>query len=301
MLAPEYCRSAHPATTDDAAIDAGWDERRASSPGVVLFNGTKFRLHACDAPAGCNDSLVLRLGVTDYKALCGTNFAPAHPADGGSCDVAPFMSNALGVEALVVTADDKVVLFRRSASVAENAGYYCCPGGHAEPSAALRRAARDAEVVQALAAAVPKTAATGFARFDDAAPQREAEAVYRQLTSALDATAVVEELFQSPVDEVVEELGVAPEDAVCDGLFGVVVANSNRGKPDCVFRVRLSKTAGEVEHQFLNGQVRERFESDGFLLFLSMDDVRAGRLPSDVKIAPPSLACLQLCFDDVPA
>lgn len=341
-----------------------WRDQQLAKPHVVMFNGTKFRLHGCggaanpDGQGSGDDRLKLRLGVTDYRSLGATNFAhdPYDPpmtftskavavsdngndADNDNTDgggrveplLLPHMSMALGVEALLITSDDFAVLYRRSNRVIENAGWYCCPGGHAEPSAALKRqlvgvagrggaAPGSAAAVQALSEQFPADFEAGnvFARVIDPpnASSEDIAARVRRLHAAMaDAMApeaVLDELFSAPVDEVVEEIGLNRELLTCEGLCAVVVASNNAWKPDLVFRVRVALTATEVQQVFARGTAAEAFESEGALCFLPLaarsgdwhsalrsaaaTADRGSSAPSDaaVRIVPPSQACLRL-------
>jgi len=133
----EHDRQPHP--TLDALIDAAWSATVARHP--KTFDGSKFRLAATDTAAG--GAPRLRLGLTGYREYLGTNRLDApHLAqllrDGESChgDTAAHLSNALGCEAVLVTADNQVVLLRRSSAVATHGGLYNGPSGHPEPERA---------------------------------------------------------------------------------------------------------------------------------------------------------------------
>ena len=295
-----FNRAPFPGDLESSEIWAQWNRRQGRlKEGAVLFNGTKFRLGSV---ASRNGSVVFELGITDYRSLCGTNFVDSHDGQAESA-LRPHMANALGVEAVVVTSDDFVVLFRRSQFVAENPGWYCCPGGHPEPSTALkRRTSNHEQAFLQLAAKFPASAQSTFARFCDedsslANPAQSAEALYAELCdTCLSSELVVAELFQSPLDEVVEELGVDPGLLSNDGLCGVVIATNNHGKPDAIFRVRVNLTASELQAIHARGEAKESYESDGPLLFISVADVKQGSVPHDGIITPPSLACLRHCL-----
>ena len=139
-LDPRHSRWAAPGDPADERIDALWLERRNAAPNAKLFNGLKFRLDRADVIAVGERKpphLFLRVGLSDYKSHVGTNARPVVRGetayDEGDRDAALSMANILGVEACVVTSDGFCVLFRRSDKVAEFPGFWCCPGGHAEP------------------------------------------------------------------------------------------------------------------------------------------------------------------------
>jgi hypothetical protein len=321
-LSPEYNRRLRPEDPTDDAVLQLWEERRARAPNVVLFNGTKFRLHSVITSGA---KVELQLGITDYRSLCGTNFLHSSQADDAIAIDDPanaansqYMSHALGVEALVLSSDGYVVMFRRSDRVMENPGWYCCPGGHAEPchafaatkaSPATVAAGDGASVVsEAMVQAertFPASAADHhFSRFHDedathsphATPTVAAQALYDLLAEAVDPAAVLAELFTAPIDEVVEELGVPREAVTCEGLIAIVEASNNYWKPDAIFRIRVALSGDEIRQIHSSGVALESFESAGPVLLLLPADIVAGRLPKDAFIAPPSLACLQLAL-----
>lgn len=80
----------------------------------------------------------LQLGLTCYKDYLGTNWSreaeklQSHGRN--EClDPQAFLSQPLGVGAVLATVDGDVVLLRRSQKVAEAAGLLDIPGGHPEP------------------------------------------------------------------------------------------------------------------------------------------------------------------------
>ena len=116
----------------EAAIEERWQARTASNPSI--FNGLKFRVAA---PYGRR----LSVGLTDYRAVVGTNFAgeadraalcARGTTDHG--DARAYMSDALGVGAVVTTTDGHVVLIKRSLTAGEAPGQWDVPGGHPEPT-----------------------------------------------------------------------------------------------------------------------------------------------------------------------
>lgn len=119
-------------------IDRVWEARLKQNN--RLFNGSKFRLASIDVDSeGCT---VLNLGLTCYKDFIGTNWSPhakqiqelGRHHHGNS---QAFMSDALGVGALVLTCDNHVILQRRSENCGEAGGLWDVPGGHAEPEVRL--------------------------------------------------------------------------------------------------------------------------------------------------------------------
>ncbi|CAK0829810.1 unnamed protein product, partial [Prorocentrum cordatum] len=230
---PQHARQPHPDL--DVLIDQRWEEACAANP--RLFAGPKFRLRRI-AWADGGSSVELDLGPTTYKEYLGTNRLAAEERlrlerDGErDCgDRAAHLSNALGCEALLITADDQVVLLRRSGAVATHSGLWNGPSGHPEPERA-----------------VPERAGAERAGGAGAAePSEEAERL------------VLRELFDSVLQEVEEETNV-PRGCLGPPLLIGCMADGT-GKPDVLFLVRTSLDAAAVRSQFEKGAA-EGWESD---------------------------------------
>ena len=138
----QHDRAPHPS---DDAIEVAWQLQLRDTP--RLWDASKFRLAGGlvetrppsdpDHPAG-----VLRLGLTSYKHHVGTSSAARPDADRrrlrrdglerhGSKHA--HLSAALGVETALETADGRLVLLRRSASVASFSGSYNGPAATPNP------------------------------------------------------------------------------------------------------------------------------------------------------------------------
>lgn len=191
-----------------------------------------------------------------------------------------FLANALGVEAMVITADHAAVLFRRSLQVSEYPGYYCCPGGHPEPSHILdcHRFTADREHAS-----------------DSTTHLRDVCDWFQYVSSEV----VVNELFRSVEVEVAEEIGVALPLCRNRGLVSIVRQAANR-KPDMCFIVDVNCTSADVVKAFNKRTAKEAFESEeGSLVLMDLSEVRT---PEDVvafvqkrldaKITPASFAAL---------
>ena len=83
--------------------------------GVEIFDGSKFRLQRIALDE--HGHVVLELGLTGYREYLGTNRLPTDAlrqleADGQAEHANPraHLSNALGCETILLTADDQVVL-----------------------------------------------------------------------------------------------------------------------------------------------------------------------------------------------
>ncbi len=131
-LSRKYNRATLPGSREKN-IAMVWEHRLGRNP--KLWNGTKFRIDSVHLE---DNVVVFNLGVTCYRDFLGTNWSPdaqdilqLGKTDFGNSHA--YMSDALGVGALVATADHKVILLRRSELCAEAVGLYDIPGGHPEP------------------------------------------------------------------------------------------------------------------------------------------------------------------------
>ncbi|XP_006823759.1 uridine diphosphate glucose pyrophosphatase NUDT22-like [Saccoglossus kowalevskii] len=115
-------------------IENIWSQRLTQNP--RLYNGSKFRLDSWKCEN--NSVLTLYLGLTCYRDYLATNWSPdvkrlhqIGKRDYGNQQA--YMSDPLGVAAMVQTADDCFIFIRRSNNVGEAAGLWDVPGGHPEP------------------------------------------------------------------------------------------------------------------------------------------------------------------------
>lgn len=117
---PEHGRVDYPG--DNVILEGKWEEERQSEPDLV--DQSMFRLRGAELTED-GTAILLRLGLTTCKEYVGTNRLPMpmrqlrrqaalFRCDG---DSEAHFSNALGCEALLITSDEKVVLF------------WCTPGG----------------------------------------------------------------------------------------------------------------------------------------------------------------------------
>lgn len=260
---------------DEDIIIAPWAEKmknaQAEAGGPAkLFNGTKFRLAEVRTTTTENGRQVqLCLGITDYRSslgCCEGIAAYEQHAAGTNSPLESFLSQALGVEALVVTSDSYCVLFRRSQHVAEMAGWYCCPGGHPEPKNILRN---ESAMHMSL---------------------DEQAGWFERVTSDV----VSRELYDSCVDEVVAELGISAT-ALCHcGLVGIIQHAVTR-KPDVISVIRTTMTSEEVRLQFDRREADETFESDeGSCVLVKLTPTSVREATLKYRITPASLACLEL-------
>ncbi|KAJ9448273.1 Nudix hydrolase 9 [Diplonema papillatum] len=243
------------------AVDAAWREKKAGCPRARLFNGLKFRLASCAARPG--GGVTLRVGVTDYKDFIGTHYLPASTLDGCIAGAShdSFMSHALGVESILVTADGYVCLLKRSDQVAEYPNFYCGPGGHAEP----------AKVVEG---------ADGMRRED--------------LLAKLAPDAVLRELFQSAMDETADETGVPRESLVMHGLLGVMRNSRIRGKPDLLFYITTTLRKDDVLAVYRAGHAAESYESTKLRFEPLAEKERLLQMARDNLLTPATAAAVEL-------
>jgi len=210
---PQHKRQPHP----EDQLEERWEQECSANPRI--FDGSKFRLHSI-AWAGDRSSVSICLGLTGYKEYLGTNRLDVETrrkleVDGaqGHGDPSAHLSNALGCEAVLVTADSKVVLLQRSKAVATHVGLFNGPSGHPEPS----RAGID-DVNAALA---------------DASSQ------------------IIHELFDSIVQETHEETNIPRAELGVPLLIGCMADAT--GKPDLLFRLDTSLNASEVHDCYSRG------------------------------------------------
>src|SRR4051812_37688803 len=97
-----------------ANITTAWQKAKADAEahGRLLYDGALCRLVDWGRT---NEQLSLRFGPTSYQAFVGTHLRP----DFVTCFGEAFMANATGVCVALVTADDELVLQRRSERVFE--------------------------------------------------------------------------------------------------------------------------------------------------------------------------------------
>jgi len=113
----------------EAVVAETWDARlaEAAASGGMLWSAPMARLVDWQVAEG---ELTVRLGPTTYRDFVGTNVANPWIAERYGSD---HLSDGCGVSALLRTADDKLVLQRRSRAVFEFAGLVAACGGAVEP------------------------------------------------------------------------------------------------------------------------------------------------------------------------
>ncbi|XP_027347152.1 nudix hydrolase 9 isoform X3 [Abrus precatorius] len=174
-----YDRVPHADASLENTISEIWEQRTLKNNS--LFNGNKFRYGGYVFHAGGGSDhephICLHLGLTDYRTFVGTNLSPLWerflvPSEDDSV-LCQHTSSPLGNGAVVETIDNKILVLQRSNNVGEFPGYFVFPGGHPEPQ----------EI--------------GISSHQ----------YVKELTESID-TKVSQEMFDSIVREVVEEIGV---------------------------------------------------------------------------------------------
>lgn len=216
-------------------IEATWAARFSRNP--ALFNGSKFRFAGVAHAA--SGLVTLKLGITDYRDFLGTNCADQWSqllTSGAHCLASP-----LGNAAIVETADNQVLLLRRSGAVGEVSHVTVLPGGHPEPAEIGLTCLEDWRAGRVHAAAWSKRARR--------------------------------ELWDSVLREVIEETGV-PRDALCEPLCLGLSRRIVNHRPVATFVVQCSLPAAHVVELYRSGMVQDRDESTGIFTLPREDFVR---------------------------
>jgi len=127
----------------DGKIERRWAEKRAANP--RLYAQSKFRLGMLAEESGPIDifreqptskvqRLTMGIGLTDYRQFVGTNQNESVKQIAVKENDRSMMSDLIGVNGVLITSDDFVLISRRAAWVGEHAGMLDTPGGHPEPS-----------------------------------------------------------------------------------------------------------------------------------------------------------------------
>lgn len=263
-LSPDYNRKTLPHDYE-AKIQETWT--RKTDENSTLYNGTKFRLHSVDCD---NDdrsaNVTFNLGVTCYRDFIGTNWSPNAKLYRGLGteewgDSQAFLSDALGVGALLETSDGFVVLLKRSMSCAEAPGLWDIPGGHPEPKAVVGN--KSHEEINLL----------------EICPEK-----------------VVDEIFNSTLSEIVDEVNI-PQDTLTDPLLvGIARNTTSAGRPSSEYYVRCNLTSEEVRTLYNKGTQAEADESNG-IMFLPVNQITNLQvMKNDIwcEMAPSAKGCLMM-------
>ena len=250
----------------DVEIERIWKQKITENPRV--FNGLKFRLETQQVN---DDKLTLQLGLTDYRSYLGTAFAPEETVqlamkEKSHSSSHPFMSHALGVESLLLTSDQWLVFIKRSTDVSEYQGYLCGPGGHAEPKNVVENS-----------------------------KELPHERITEILSEESKQSLILEEVFNSAVDEVAEEVGLPHKTLTNNGIIGIARNTAARGKPDLLFLITTVLSRNEIKAIYDKGEMAEKFESTEIAFVPADDKTALQALLDEGKITPPSAAAL-ICF-----
>ncbi|XP_050369910.1 nudix hydrolase 9 isoform X1 [Argentina anserina] len=224
-----YDRIPHPDINLENSISEIWDQRVQRNPS--LYNGTKFRhRHHIWYNRGPNQEshVCLHLGLTDYRTFVGTNLNPLWekflaPSEDDAIQC-QHTSSPMGNGAIVETSDKKVLVLQRSHNVGEFPGHFVFPGGHPEPQ----------EV--------------GIISHH-----------HKDLTDLeLLNKKVSQEMFDSIVREVVEEIGV-PSDSLYEHVFIGISRRVLNVRPAAFFFMKCSLSSKEIQQMYTTAQ--DSFES----------------------------------------
>ncbi|OMO67664.1 hypothetical protein CCACVL1_20408 [Corchorus capsularis] len=217
-----YDRIPHSDINLENSISEIWDQRVQKNGS--LFNGKKFRYGGCSQKSGDGSKsyVCLHLGLTDYRTFVGTNLNPswekflvASEDDPAQCQ---HTSSPLGNGAIVETSDKKIVVLQRSNNVGEFPGHFVFPGGHPEPQDA------------------------GIETHEYSKDSKDSELVNKRIS---------QEMFDSIIREVVEEIGV-PATSLSDPLFIGLSRRVLNVRPAIFFFIKCTLPSKEVQQLYSN-------------------------------------------------
>ncbi|XP_057782768.1 nudix hydrolase 9 isoform X3 [Salvia miltiorrhiza] len=221
----KYDRIPHPDTSLENTIAEIWEGRVQQNSS--LFNGLKFRYggHILDGEPHSSQktNVRLHLGLTDYRTFVGTNLNPlwerflvSSEDDWRRCQ---HTSNPLGNGAIVETSNKEVVVLQRSANVGEFPEHFVFPGGHPEPK----------EV------GIIRHQTTG------------------ELTHQKADKRVSQEMFDSIIREVVEEIGV-PASTLGEPIFIGISQRALNVRPAAFFFIKCSLQSEEIQQRYSSAE-----------------------------------------------
>ncbi|XP_052058476.1 uridine diphosphate glucose pyrophosphatase NUDT22-like [Mytilus californianus] len=241
-------------------IDDIWSDRLKKNP--KLYNATKFRLDTTELNA---NKVKLNIGITSYKDFIGTNWSPnakelQNKGETIFNNPQGFMSDALGVGALLLSSDNYVTFQMRSLDCGEACGMWDIPGGHAEPKEIVgKKPMSEIEI-------------------DDIDPEK-----------------ITNEIYDSILREVVDEVNI-PMNCLSDPLLmGICRNNTSAGRPSAEFLIRCSLKSNEIRELYLQGNQAEADESTCIRL-LPLDEVLNMTEEHEMwkNMAPSSKGCITL-------
>jgi len=128
----------------ESIIEQVWKEKTAKNE--RLYSKSKFRLGSILDSQKRNidiyrpqrvsehNKITLGIGTSDYRQHVGTNLNPESVDYIKKCGTRAMFADIIGVNGVLITSDDYVVIVKRASWVGEHAGLLDTPGGHAEPS-----------------------------------------------------------------------------------------------------------------------------------------------------------------------
>uniref|UniRef100_A0A8C4RAP4 Nudix hydrolase 22 n=1 Tax=Eptatretus burgeri TaxID=7764 RepID=A0A8C4RAP4_EPTBU len=216
--------------SDERDIEVVWQDRSRGNPRI--FDAPKFRLSGARLDSA--GLLRIRLGLTGYRDYLGTNLAPGHkPAHLRTwglttCDDPhAYLADPLGVGAVLCARDDRLVLLRRSHSVAEAPGLLDVPGGHPEPLEVSNDASMD-----------------------------------KLCAEDLQPELVVQEIFHSVLAEIRDEVNLPIHCLNTPCLMGIVRNWTSMGRPSAEFFVRCDLSSEEILQRYQQGGVEAHESTD---------------------------------------
>ncbi|CAL1400636.1 unnamed protein product [Linum trigynum] len=215
-----YDRIPHPNAELEDSIGQIWEDRVQGNSS--LFNGKKYRYGGYSLRDGGDAKGVshpcLHLGSTDYRTFVGTNLNPLwenflalSEDDVIKCQ---HTASPLGNGAIVVTADNEIVVLRRSDNVGEFPGHFVFPGGHPEPDEVVLATSQNGQDFVSI------------------------EELHKKIS---------EEIFDSIAREVVEEIGV-PATSLSTPVFIGLSRRILNVRPAAFFYMKCNLPSKEV-HQ----------------------------------------------------
>ncbi|KAM7266727.1 hypothetical protein ACFE04_004624 [Oxalis oulophora] len=257
-----YDRIPHPDSTLENSIAQIWDNNKKKkleqNNNISFYNGTKFRAilyfyllrtqieyaFTLASQTTSSQSMSLMESASDFLTFMGTNLNPLWdkflvPSE-DECKRCQHTSSPLGNGAIVETSDEKIVVLQRSKNVGEFPGYFVFPGGHPEPQ---------------------EVGITSHQFVENVA---ERELINKKVS---------QEMFDSIIREVVEEIGV-PARYLSDPLFIGISRRELNVRPTAFFFMKCSLQSEEIQNLYSTAQ--DGFESTQ-LYTLSMPDLEKMR------------------------
>ncbi|KAJ4971947.1 hypothetical protein NE237_005046 [Protea cynaroides] len=237
-----YDRTPHPDTEVENTISETWDRRIGENPS--LYNGEKFRYggHVLYKHGDSNQvsHVCLQLGLTDYRNFIGTNLNNLWekfllPAEDDSIRC-QHTSSPLGNGAVVETSDKKIIVLQRSNNVGEFPGHIVFPGGHPEPH---------------------EIGILAHQHENDSTDSRHIN------------KKVSQEMFDSIIREVVEEIGV-PATSLSNPVFIGISRRELNVRPAAFFFINCNLESREIQQLYCNAQ--DSYEST-HLYFVSRNEL----------------------------